>query len=95
MSLKRLHQIVALEEDQQGVGVSGLRVAANADHLVIDPQLDHRDAFGVVEDKGGSFKVMNPPFRMSLTEAHVRRVIPALGEGTAEILGALRVGDDR
>ncbi|MCB1395307.1 MAG: CoA transferase, partial [Rhodobacteraceae bacterium] len=75
-----------------GVPCSRYRTVAEA---LADPVSVERGIVGTVEDSAGPFGVPNPPFRMSLTEAHVRRVIPALGEGTAEILGALRVGDDR
>ena len=54
-----------------------------------DPQLDHRNAFGVVEDKGGSFKALNPPFRMSASATQAGGFAAALGEHTAEVLGAI------
>ncbi|WP_068297798.1 CaiB/BaiF CoA-transferase family protein [Pararhodobacter sp. CCB-MM2] len=74
-----------------GVPCSRYRTVAEA---LADPVSVERGITGQVEDGAGSFDVPNPPFRMSLTEAHVRRHIPALGEGTEEILGALRVRDD-
>ena len=73
-----------------GVPCSRYRTVAEA---LADPVSVERGITGEVEDGAGTFGVPNPPFRMSLTEAHVRRRIPALGEGTEEILGPLRARD--
>ena len=54
-----------------------------------DPQLEHRQAFAVVEDGGGAFKVLNPPFRMSASRTHVGPRSPALGEHTDAVLGGV------
>lgn len=51
-----------------------------------DPQLAHRKAFGTVEDAGGSFKALNPPFRMTGTEATVGARVAAPGEHTQKVL---------
>ena len=53
-----------------------------------DPQLAHRYAFGEVRDAGGSFKALNPPFRMSRSATAVGSRAPALGEHTREVLSA-------
>ncbi|MEM9355824.1 MAG: CoA transferase [Pseudomonadota bacterium] len=53
-----------------------------------DPQLDHREAFGTVEDAGGTFKALNPPFRMTGTDARVGARVAALGEHSEEVLAA-------
>ena len=53
-----------------------------------DPQLQHRGAFGEVADAAGSFKALNPPFRMSASATSVGGRAPALGEHTREVLSA-------
>lgn len=55
-----------------------------------DPATIERQVMGMVEDGAGTFSAPNPPFRMSLTEAHVRPRIPGLGEATSEIMTRLR-----
>ncbi|MCW1935004.1 CaiB/BaiF CoA transferase family protein [Pararhodobacter zhoushanensis] len=69
-----------------GVPCSRYRTVSEA---LADPVSVERGIVGTVEDGAGTFSVPNPPFRLSQTDAQVRRMIPALGEGTAEILGAL------
>jgi CoA:oxalate CoA-transferase len=54
-----------------------------------DPQLSHREAFAVVTDAGGEFRVLNPPFRMSATTAVAGARAPALGEHTRAVLTAV------
>jgi crotonobetainyl-CoA:carnitine CoA-transferase CaiB-like acyl-CoA transferase len=51
-----------------------------------DPQLAHRGALAEVADKGGSFKVVNPPFRLSGSAIQVARFSASLGQHTREIL---------
>ncbi len=53
-----------------------------------DPQLAHRGAFAVVSDAGGTFKALNPPFRMSATATSTGPKVAALGEHTSEVLAA-------
>ena len=48
--------------NQNGVPSSAYRTVAQA---LSDPQLAHRGALAEVDDDGGTFKVMNLPFRMS------------------------------
>ncbi len=76
---------------EAGVPCSRYRTVGEA---LADPVSLERGIVGEVEDGAGRFAVPNPPFRLSTTEARVRRMIPALGEGTAEILGALQVTDE-
>jgi crotonobetainyl-CoA:carnitine CoA-transferase CaiB-like acyl-CoA transferase len=57
-----------------------------------DPQLDHRDAFGEVEDRSGRFKALNPPFRMTASATRVGERAAALGEHTAEVLAEAGLG---
>jgi crotonobetainyl-CoA:carnitine CoA-transferase CaiB-like acyl-CoA transferase len=51
-----------------------------------DPQLTHRGALAEVEDDGGTFRVMNLPFRMSGARVAAGRRAPALGEHTSALL---------
>ena len=53
-----------------------------------DAQLNHRDAFATVVDAGGSFKVLNPPFRFSDTVVGVAGYASGLGENTRAVLDA-------
>ena len=53
-----------------------------------DPQLAHRGAFSPVHDAGGSFKVLNPPFRMSASRTKAGERAPRLGEHTDHVLEA-------
>ncbi len=50
-----------------------------------DPQLAHRDALAQVTDAGGTFKTLNPPFRMSESSTVAGSRAPALGEHTEQI----------
>jgi crotonobetainyl-CoA:carnitine CoA-transferase CaiB-like acyl-CoA transferase len=51
-----------------------------------DPQVAHRGALAEVRDAGGSFKVVNPPFRMSDSRTTAGERAPALGEDTHAVL---------
>jgi crotonobetainyl-CoA:carnitine CoA-transferase CaiB-like acyl-CoA transferase len=75
--------------DRHGVPASPYRTVGQA---MVDPQLAHRRAFADIEDGGGSFRALNPPFRFSAAEAAARPWVAALGEHTAAILGALGYG---
>ena len=48
--------------DRNAVPAAAYRTVREA---MADPQLEHRGAFGEVRDAAGSFKALNPPFRMS------------------------------
>jgi crotonobetainyl-CoA:carnitine CoA-transferase CaiB-like acyl-CoA transferase len=66
-----------------GVPSSAYRTVAEA---LRDPQLAHRGALAQVEDGGGTFKVMNLPFRMSGANVGAGRRAATLGEHTAALL---------
>jgi crotonobetainyl-CoA:carnitine CoA-transferase CaiB-like acyl-CoA transferase len=69
--------------DAAGVPASAYRTVREA---MADPQMAHRDALAKVEDAGGTFKVLNPPFRMSGSATRAGPRAPALGEHTREAL---------
>jgi formyl-CoA transferase len=69
--------------DHTGVPSSPYRTVRE---LMSDPQLAHRGAFAQVEDAGGAFRVLNPPFRMSATQVQVAGFAAALGEHTSTVL---------
>jgi CoA:oxalate CoA-transferase len=69
--------------DTEGVPSSPYRTVKE---VLDDPQLAHREALAEVQDKGGSFKVLNPPFRLSAAQVRVPPFSASLGEQTREIL---------
>ena len=69
--------------DREGVPSSPYR---SVREVLDDPQLAHRDALAEVLDAGGSFRAMNPPFRMSAATVRVGGFAAALGEHTREVL---------
>jgi crotonobetainyl-CoA:carnitine CoA-transferase CaiB-like acyl-CoA transferase len=71
--------------DRQAVPAAAYRTVREA---MADPQLAHRGAFAEVEDAGGTFKALNPPFRMSGSATRAGPRTPALGEHTREVLRA-------
>ena len=73
--------LVALNE--YGVPSSAYRTVAEA---MGDPQIAHRGALVEVEDGGGSFKVLNLPFRMSGAKVSAGKRMPTLGEHTRAYL---------
>jgi crotonobetainyl-CoA:carnitine CoA-transferase CaiB-like acyl-CoA transferase len=68
---------------QAGVPCSAYRTVAEA---LADPQLAHRQALAEVHDAGGSFKVMNAPFRLSGGPTTVRDFAASLGQHTQQVL---------
>ena len=54
--------------------------------VLADPQMDHRGALAEVHDRGGSFKVVNPPFRFSGMPVQVSGFASELGEHSAAVL---------
>ena len=72
--------------DRCGVPNSPYRTVKEA---MADPQLAHRKALAPVADRGGTFQVMNAPFRLSALETSVVGFSAALGESSARILGEL------
>jgi crotonobetainyl-CoA:carnitine CoA-transferase CaiB-like acyl-CoA transferase len=69
---------------EYGVPCSAYRTVAEAMH---DPQVAHRGGLAEVADGGGTFEVMNMPFRMSGARVAAGEHAPALGEHTATFLG--------
>ena len=69
--------------NEHGVPSSAYRTVAEA---LKDPQLAHRGALAEVEDGGGSFKVMNLPFRMSGARVSAAKRMSTLGEHTRAYL---------
>src|SRR5436305_8256074 len=60
--------------DRHGVPASPYRTVKEA---MADPQLAHRDAFAEIHDKGGSFRALNPPFRLTAGEARAKPFVAA------------------
>ncbi len=69
--------------DREGVPSSPYR---SVREVLADPQLAHREALADVRDAGGSFRALNPPFRMSDATAQVGSFAAALGEHTRDVL---------
>jgi CoA:oxalate CoA-transferase len=69
--------------NSHGVPCSAYRTVGEA---LSDPQIAHRGALAEVEDGGGTFKVMNLPFRMSATHVSAGKRIATLGEHTVALL---------
>jgi crotonobetainyl-CoA:carnitine CoA-transferase CaiB-like acyl-CoA transferase len=65
--------------NMEGVPASAYRTVAQA---LTDPQLAHRSALSDVEDGGGTFKVLNQPFRMSGAKVAAGQRMARLGEHT-------------
>ena len=76
---------------RNGVPSSAYRTVAQA---LADPQLAHRGALAEVEDGGGTFKVMNLPFRMSGAKVSAGRRAATLGEHTMAYLRESGLGED-
>ena len=71
------------ELNSHGVPCSAYRTVCEA---LSDPQIAHRGALAEVEDGGGTFKVMNLPFRMSGTHVSAGKRTATLGEHTIALL---------
>jgi crotonobetainyl-CoA:carnitine CoA-transferase CaiB-like acyl-CoA transferase len=69
--------------DAAGVPSSPYRTVQE---VLNDPQLAHRAALAEVRDKGGTFQVLNPPFRFSAAPVRVAPFAASLGQQTREIL---------
>jgi CoA:oxalate CoA-transferase len=79
------------EMNDHGVPCSAYRTVAEA---LSDPQIGHRGALAEVEDGGGTFKVMNLPFRMSEASVTAGRHIATLGEHTVAFLKETGLSED-
>lgn len=66
-----------------GVPCSAYRTVAEA---MNDPQIAHRGALSEVRDDGGTFKVLNLPFRMSGAAVSAGKRMATLGEHTLALL---------
>jgi crotonobetainyl-CoA:carnitine CoA-transferase CaiB-like acyl-CoA transferase len=69
--------------ERNGVPASPYRTVRE---VMQDPQLAHRGAFADVRDAGGTFRVLNPPFRMSDAAVAVQGFAAGLGEHTQDVL---------
>ncbi len=67
----------------EGVPSSAYRTVKEA---LADPQIAHRGALAEVEDGGGTFKVLNLPFRMSGAKVSAAKKMATLGEHTRAYL---------
>jgi crotonobetainyl-CoA:carnitine CoA-transferase CaiB-like acyl-CoA transferase len=76
--------------NKEGVPSSAYRTVEEA---LRDPQLAHRDALADVEDGGGSFKVLNMPFRMSGARVAAGSRMATLGEDTETLLKEAGLAD--
>jgi CoA:oxalate CoA-transferase len=74
-----------------GVPCSAYRTVAEA---LNDPQIAHRGALAEVRDEGGTFKVMNLPFRMSETNVCAGKRTATLGEHTIAYLRESGLSED-
>ena len=72
--------------DRHGVPGSPYRTVKEA---MADPQLAHRQSIAEVHDAGGTFRVLNPPFRFSAATAAAQPFVAALGEHSAAVLREL------
>ena len=72
--------------DRNGVPSSPYRTVREA---MEDPQLAHRGSFAEIHDGGGTFRALNPPFRMTAAEAAAKPFVAALGEHSEAVLAEL------
>ncbi len=80
------------ELNAHGVPCSAYRTVAEA---LSDPQIAHRGAVAEVEDGGGSFKVLNLPFKMSGTRIVAGKRAATLGEHTLALLRESGLSEDQ
>src|SRR3984957_19004475 len=74
-----------------GVPSSAYRTVAEA---LSDPQIAHRGALAEVRDGGGTFKVLNLPFRMSGSNVAAGKRTATLGEHTVAFLKESGLSED-
>ena len=70
------------------------RPTARVAEALDDPQIAHRGALAEVEDGGGTFKVLNLPFRMSGASVSAAKRMATLGEHTVAYLRETGLSDD-
>jgi crotonobetainyl-CoA:carnitine CoA-transferase CaiB-like acyl-CoA transferase len=75
----------------EGVPSSAYRTVSEA---LNDPQIAHRRALSGVEDDGGTFNVLNQPFRMSDAKVGAARRMATLGEHTRVLLKEAGLSQD-
>jgi len=80
------------ELSAHGVPSSAYRTVAEA---LRDPQIAHRGALAEVEDGGGTFKVLNLPFRMSAAKVAAGTRAASLGEDTLSLLSESGLSSDQ
>jgi len=61
--------------------------------IAVDPQVAHRGALAEVQDGGGTFKVLNLPFRMSGATVSAAKRMSTLGEHTRSYLREIGLAD--
>jgi crotonobetainyl-CoA:carnitine CoA-transferase CaiB-like acyl-CoA transferase len=77
--------------NKEGVPSSSYRTV---DEALRDPQLAHRGALAEVADGGGTFKVLNMPFRMSGAKVAAGSRMAMLGEDSRALLKEVGLADD-
>ena len=77
--------------NDHGVPSSAYRTVAEA---LRDPQIVHRGALAEVQDGGGTFKVLNLPFRMSGAAVSAGKRMSTLGEHTLALLRETGLSED-
>ncbi|HZC96463.1 MAG TPA: CoA transferase [Bradyrhizobium sp.] len=77
--------------NDHGVPSSAYRTVAEA---LRDPQIAHRGALAEVQDGGGTFKVLNLPFRMSGAAVSAGKRMSTLGEHTLALLRETGLSED-
>src|ERR1700741_31113 len=77
--------------NKEGVPSSAYRTVKQA---LADPQLAHRGALAEVEDGGGTFRMMNLPFRMSGARVAAGKRIATLSEHTRALLQETGLSED-
>ena len=78
--------------NKEGVPSSAYRTVAQA---LADPQIAHRRALAQVEDGGGTFGMMNLPFRMSGARVAAGKKVSTLGEHTRALLQDVGLSDEQ
>lgn len=74
-----------------GVPASAYRTVSEA---LADPQLAHRGALSEVQDEGGSFQVLNLPFRMSGVDTAPAKTVSVLGAHTQALREEIGLASD-
>ncbi|WGS22712.1 MULTISPECIES: CoA transferase [unclassified Bradyrhizobium] len=77
--------------NEYGVPSSAYRTVREA---LADPQLVHRGGLAEVEDGGGTFKVLNLPFRLSGATVAAAKCMSTLGEHTLSYLKEIGLTED-